>query len=472
MAVANAGWMIGARLLNDALSLVLFGIIARGYGPAGLGIYSTYFAIATLLFDLVALGIDDYGVREYAVTSEQQRPALLQRLLRLQVAATAVCVLGLSAACLLAGMGWEAFVMMASLCTFQLCSALSRSLNVPALVQGSVALINLASVGSRLGVAMVALLAASVFDGGLVMALMGFPVFGLAYLLLVYQLERRHLPRGGLLRWTREDTRLLRTLVPFAMNHVMNSVVLRIPLVVLFFLLSASAAGLYSTAFKFMELGWAALSYFILAAYADLARATAQGPDRLADRADHLLRQVLMIGGLMAWGLYAIAPLLVVPLLGDKVAEARPLIAAMAPYLVLQSISLYAGRLMYVFGMQSLILWTQVLKAVLTIVLSVWAAGHYGILGTIAALTIAEMVVATAQYLAVVRRVPGPLLRRRLGSFLGVIVLAGLAAWGAFAGLENVLVSHAVLLLMFLAGCVATGILSRDTLRVRMRAGS
>jgi O-antigen/teichoic acid export membrane protein len=156
MAVANASWLMGARLLNDLLSLVLFGVIAREFGPAGLGVYSTFFAIATILYELVALGIDDYGVREFTLAGSAERPILLQRLMRLQLTVGASCVAGLALFFVVAPVTSAELLVLASLVMFQLCNALARTLNIPSLVHGTVAYITVASVASRLGVALVA----------------------------------------------------------------------------------------------------------------------------------------------------------------------------------------------------------------------------------------------------------------------------------------------------------------------------
>ena len=387
MAVANAGWMTAGRICADALSLVLFGIIAREYGPAGLGIYSTYFAVATILYDIVALGIEDFGVREYTSASDSNRPPILQRLVRLQLMVAAVAIAGLGVFCIATAMNLEQLLTLAFLATFQLSNALARTLLIPSLAGGSVARITLTSVLGRLGVAMVAIIAAESANAPLILALSGFPVFGLAGLFYMAWIQRHKFPRRGWLRWHGDEWKTLKVLFPFAAADALNSVIVRIPMVVLFLFAGEAAAGLFATAFKLTEMGWAVLTYFVLASYAALMRAANVNHQHMAAQSDFVLRQILVVGGLLAWGLFSVAPAVVVPLLGEKLAAARPLVEAMAPFLLLQATATYLLRLMLVFGRQTLRLKILALQTLVTAALCVLLANRFGALGTIFALT-------------------------------------------------------------------------------------
>ena len=90
---------MSGRLLADASSLLIFVVIARNFGAEGVGNYSTSFALATLMFDLVSLGIEDYGVREYSRCQPTERPVLLRRLLRVQLLVALACATGVSIYC-------------------------------------------------------------------------------------------------------------------------------------------------------------------------------------------------------------------------------------------------------------------------------------------------------------------------------------------------------------------------------------
>lgn len=464
MAIANAGWLISARLFNDALSLVLFGFIAHQYGPAGLGVYSTYFAIATVLYDLVALGIDDYGVRQYAISSEDERPSLLQHLMRLQLGVAGTCAVAVGTFAVIAKLSPSDLLVLASLCIFQLSNALGRTLNIPRLVRGSIAVLSIADVLSRVGIAIFALIAAYALGGDLTMALLGFPIFGTAYLLFVIWLERRRLPGRGLFRWTGREWPLLRSLAPFALFHALNSVIVRVPMLALFFLVSDVAAGLYSTAFKMTELGWAVLSYFVLASYAALTRAAKGGVDRLATDAEHLLRQMLMLGGLLAWGLFTVAPLLVVPLLGSKVADARILIAIMSPYLLLLSMSLFVGQLLYVYGRPSQRLKAQASKAVVTILLCLLATPRYGAVGAIVALLASELLGLLLQCAMLAPHLKTRFLLRRILQFSAAVLLGVGTGWTVAWLVDMPLAGCAVALAVFLVTAVSSRLLSREIL--------
>jgi O-antigen/teichoic acid export membrane protein len=465
MAIANAGWMMAGRLCADALSLVLFSIIAREYGPAGLGIYSAYFAIATILYDIVALGIDDFGVREYTVAKPAERPEVLQRLMRLQLMVATVALTAVTLFYALRSVDLQQLLIFAFLAIFQLSNALARTLLIPSMVEGSLARLTLASIASRLGIALVALAASLAPQPSLMLALSGFPVFGLAALAYAIFLHRHNFPAHGLFRPRGDEWTTLRTLLPFAAANVLSNVVVRIPMVVLLLASEEVAAGLYATAFKLAELGWVVLMSVPLASYAALMRAAQVDPDHLASQADHLLRQTLVLGGLIAWGLYAVAPAVVVPLLGAKVADARPLVAAMASFLVIKSISTYLLRLMLVFGRQGL--WLRILatQVVVTLALTLLLAPRVGVLGTIAALVVGEVVTSVMHYLVVSERLKGSFLQRRIVAFLIVVGLSTCIA----ASIQQLtgwsLLAQAAALVTYVAGCAISGLLASDVFR-------
>ena len=465
MAIANAGWLMAGRVGADALSLVLFSIIAREYGPAGLGIYSAYFAIATILYDIVSLGIDDYGVREYTVVSPADRPHVLQRLMRLQLMVATVALVGIALFCALRSVNLQQLLVFAFLAIWQLCSALARTLLIPSLVGGSLARITLASIASRLGIAVVAFVAALAPETTLTLALSGFPIFGLGMLAYAVWLHGHNFPVHGLFRPAGDEWQTLRTLLPFAGANILTNVVVRIPMVVLLLAAEDVAVGLYATAFKLAELGWILLTSVSLAAYAALMRAARVDPDHLANHADHLLRQTLALGGLIAWGLYAVAPALVVPLLGAKVADARPFVVAMSAFLVIKAVSIYLLRLMLVFERQGLWLVSLVAQALVTLALSLLLAPRYGVFGTIVALLAGELVTTVMHYVAVNRCVKGSFLQRRVLAFAIVVGVAASVA----ATLQQLtgwtLAAQAAALLIYVAGCAITGLLARDVFR-------
>src|SRR5450432_3914482 len=92
----NAIWLTGCRLTGDVLNLSLFVLISRRFGPSGAGAYSYGFAVATFAFVIGCLGIEEYGLRQYARIDDRQRPVFLGELLGSQLLMVAVAVVTLA----------------------------------------------------------------------------------------------------------------------------------------------------------------------------------------------------------------------------------------------------------------------------------------------------------------------------------------------------------------------------------------
>jgi O-antigen/teichoic acid export membrane protein len=206
------------------------------------------------------------------------------------------------------------------------------------------------------------------------------------------------------------------------------------------------------------------LCYFVLASYAALTRAAKGGVDRLATDAEHLLRQMLMLGGLLAWGLFTVAPLLVVPLLGSKVADARILIAIMSPYLLLLSMSLFVGQLLYVYGRPSQRLKAQASKAVVTILLCLLATPRYGAVGAIVALLASELLGLLLQCAMLAPHLKTRFLLRRILQFSAAVLLGVGTGWTVAWLVDMPLAGCAVALAVFLVTAVSSRLLSREIL--------
>src|SRR3984957_18029658 len=73
----NTVWLTACRLTGDVLNLLLFVLISRQFGPAGVGAYSYGFAIATFAFVIGCLGIEEYGLRQFARLDAARTPPLL-----------------------------------------------------------------------------------------------------------------------------------------------------------------------------------------------------------------------------------------------------------------------------------------------------------------------------------------------------------------------------------------------------------
>src|SRR5450631_4220317 len=92
----NALWFTTCRLTGDVLNLLLFVLISREFAPAGVGAYSYGFAVATFAFVIGCLGIEEYGLRQYARTEAAHRPVFLSELMSTQALMVAAAIIALA----------------------------------------------------------------------------------------------------------------------------------------------------------------------------------------------------------------------------------------------------------------------------------------------------------------------------------------------------------------------------------------
>ena len=82
--LANTSWLTGGRIVGDLANLALFVVLARTFGPEGIGIYAYALGISGLTYAAVNLGLEDFAVRQCARIAYERRGALIGRLLLIQ----------------------------------------------------------------------------------------------------------------------------------------------------------------------------------------------------------------------------------------------------------------------------------------------------------------------------------------------------------------------------------------------------
>ena len=135
--LANASWLTGTRIASDLISVLLFVILTRYFGPAGIGQYSYGFAIAGLLYAFVSLGLQDYAIRESSLLSIEARRILLGRLLGTQLGILVLAVFGLFIFLLITRPSEEIVAIIILLSGYHVTLAFAQTLFVPAYSQQS-----------------------------------------------------------------------------------------------------------------------------------------------------------------------------------------------------------------------------------------------------------------------------------------------------------------------------------------------
>jgi O-antigen/teichoic acid export membrane protein len=348
----NAAWLTATRLAADLLSFLLFVAISRHFGPDGTGAYAYGFAVAGLISIGGTLGLDEYGIREYARLPESDRPRLLANLLGTQGFMIAVALLALAGYLLVTRPGREAAVIIVLLSTYLLTGALARTLFVPAFAHQAMAMPAVAEMACRGGAVAVALLLMIWLKAPLVIALLGFPVAGLVLSGVATASASRHARSLSLSTSWPAVASTVRAAWPFAASEVVMQIYARADLIMLSLIIGTTAAGIYASGFKFVEVGVMPLVFLGVAAYPRLSRLFEPDPHGFTEFATGLLRGTLFLGGLLAWALYFLVPVAIVPLFGDRFASAAPIVRIMAGLALLSAAEIALVRVMLAAHLQ------------------------------------------------------------------------------------------------------------------------
>jgi len=335
--IRNAGWLAGGRLTGDVLNLLLFIMLSRRFGPAGVGQYAYAFSIVGIAYAIASLGLEEYGVREMARRGSAEGRPLLEGLVATQLSVVAVAVAGMAGYLAVSGATAEVATIVALLAGYQLAAALARTLFVPASAEQEMGVPAVTELLSRGAAFLTALLLLVVLRFPLAGVFVAYPAAGLVFAGVAAASARRRL---GALR-----PRFSRGLVietasrawPFAAADILFQLYVRADVLLLTLIIGETAAGLYATSLKFVEVGILPVTFLGVAGLPALSRLFGLDPREFATAARDLLNSTLLVGGLVAWGLAFIAPSLMVPLLGESFAPAARVVRIMAALALLRA---------------------------------------------------------------------------------------------------------------------------------------
>ncbi|MDY6947879.1 MAG: oligosaccharide flippase family protein [Pseudomonadota bacterium] len=394
----NALALLACRVGADLLNFLLFLVVSRRFGPEGMGEYGYGFALAGLVYYAATLGIDEYGVREYAILPAERKRTLISNLLGAQVCIAVVVIALLIGYLLITRPTPQMLTIIISMTIYQLGAAFSATLFVPAMAEQRMlppAFINLLGRGSAF---VVTGLLIWVFDWSLYAASAAFAAGGLLMLVLAVRsaasfearlqpdLSRRVVLEGA------------RTLWSFAAVGLLGQLLNRIGVIALSLQVGEAAAGIYTTGLKLVEVACLPLVFIGVAAYPRLCQAFAD-PQAFTQRQgfQRLTRQAFTIGLLLALllavAMYLAVPPLLVPVLGERFGGSEAIIAAMAAIVLAQGIEIVLGRLMLSAKLNVARAVRITIGTLLCVLLTVVLTPLFGITATIAALVCSYLVV-------------------------------------------------------------------------------
>jgi O-antigen/teichoic acid export membrane protein len=346
-ALTNATGMLFCRVAADGLNVVLFIVISRLFGPEGVGVYAYGFAVATLVYAMTVLGIEQYAVREYQHSGREQRSRLIGELLGLQLCVGALMLLALALYLLATAPDGATALIVGALSAYQLCSAVAATLFVPAMAEQEMLTPALFTLIARGGAFVLATVAVWILKSPLSLALLAFPLAGLVLVGCAAGSTRKHL---GELRVQIARSALVRTyraMWSFATAEMFGQFLSRVGVIVLSLMAGAHAAGVYATGLKFIELFFLPLWFTGVALYPRMCQAFLHDHVRFSRLQARLLWLTCTMTAGIALAMYLVVPHLLVFVLGRQYAGTEPLVATMALVALLYGPEMGLGRILF-----------------------------------------------------------------------------------------------------------------------------
>jgi O-antigen/teichoic acid export membrane protein len=340
----NALWLLGSRIAADLLSLVLFLVVSRRFGPEGAGVYAYGFAIAALIYSATTLGIDEYGIREYTRSPRSRHSELISELLGAQVSIAAIALGVLGIFLLLTRPSMSTLIIVLSLTAYQLCVAFANTYFVPAMAEQHMRVPAASSLICR---ALAAVISIVMLTSGasLTASLSIFAAAGVLMLGMSITSAQRFAVRGR----PRVSTAVLRSgaraLWSFAAVEVIAQLFTRIGVIVLSLRVSEAAAGIYATGLKLVEAACLPVLFGGMAAYPRLCKAFRE-PAAFARLSRWAIAWGFTITVACALALFVAIPLVLVPLFGQRFAGSEAVLAAMSTVVLVQGVEIVLGRLL------------------------------------------------------------------------------------------------------------------------------
>jgi len=392
--IKNTVWLSVCRIAADLSGLVLFTVISRRYGPMGTGEYSYAFALGAFIAILATSGIEQYGVRQLArLKSSQEKSDVWQSLLVTQSIQLSIGLVVLIAVVLVAGASRARPIVILELTVFLLGWGLSRTLYVPASAAQAMVGPAFTELSCRLGGTVFALAMCGYKSIPLAVILAGFPIAGIALVVLSLRNARMHGARFAFNSRWRDVFATVRGAAPFTVCEALGQFYMRVDLLLIVFLLGKATGGWYATDIKIVEVGLMPLVLLGTAAYPVLSRSAAHGAEEFAPLSRDFFRSVLFASGWLAVGLYCLAPLVLTRLLGSAFQPAGHLLPLFAVLAVFKGVEVVLYRLLYAVNKQNTYLRALAVGTVMIVLLNYALIPRFGAMGAVFAVLLSSAVV-------------------------------------------------------------------------------
>jgi len=454
----NAGWLTGGRIGGDLANLVLFVVLARTFGPEGIGQYAYALGIAGLMYALVNLGLEDFAVRECARTRSAERGALVGRLLLMQGVALLIASLMLWVFLGYVGRTVTGSILVASLVLQQVFLAFARTLFSPSFGEQKMTAPAIAEFITRLLGIGGSLTLVGLYNTNLAVTLVPLPVGGL--LLLLYAIRSYHSECPTIVfsaKWV-EIRPIINQAWPFAGALFLSIAALRSNFIILNLMLGDAETGVYATGVKLMEAAAIPISLLGFAAYPRLSHLYRSSREEFWSAGEDLIRVTVFVGVLVSWALFFVAPYVVEPLFGQNFAASGPVVRSIAGRGLLAGLGVILIRLLLASDRQHIRLANQAITLVILLITTVALIpflGVYGaVLGTYASAVAGILIMTAILGLTFGRRISKIMISLFIAlsiasfSTFATEMLATSPIWSAFASITTFLAVAAWLRLL------------------------
>jgi len=326
--LGNAALLTGFRFTADIVFIVFYIALSRRYGSEGLGVYA--FALATTA---AICGIPQYALARFLTrngsASDAAYAALWRPVVRSSVAASALAALAVVFVAV--SLQPELRIPLLIIGAGQLCYAQAEVFRATFAVHERLGRIAYAELVYKAGVLVIGL--PLILSGApLVTTLLVFPLAGLVYLVLVVMASRQYRPQTLM-----DSPPLAVTLhgaAPFLTTALVEVPIYRQQTIWLALSVGVAASGSYAAAYKLVEAGLLGIGFLNGALLPALTRSHFGRQGGYHDLVWRTGATLIAGTGTVALAVVLLAPWIIERLYGDEFAEAAPVLALLAPVLV------------------------------------------------------------------------------------------------------------------------------------------
>jgi O-antigen/teichoic acid export membrane protein len=306
VAIRGSALRTGSYGIALLLSLVSVPLMIRHLGPVDYGYYVTVGSIVFIIGGITEAGLTNLGTREYSVLEGPAREQFLRHLTGLRFVMT---LAGVSLATLLTWVtGADPIVVQGTAITgaAMLLTLSQQTYAIPlsaSLRLGWLSTLDLLKQGLLTGL----IIAFVIVGAGLLPFFFASLGAGLGVLIATLMLVRGEVslrPRYDRAAWLA----ILRDVLPYAAAAAVGLVYFRLAVILMFYVATPEETGIYSTAFRLVEVIAVVPWLVVSSSFPILARAADRDADRLRYALQRLFEVATMVGGLLALAIALGAP--------------------------------------------------------------------------------------------------------------------------------------------------------------------